>query len=72
MNKLMMRRVTSTAFDQRLGWLIGFLFLVICTTLVLRMLPTLGLFTSAVLVLCASAGWLVIGWEAHVLSKRMG
>ena len=68
MYKLMRRRITSTALDKCLGWVIGFLFLVICTTLVLKMLPMLGLFTGAVLVLCVSVGWLVIACEAHVLS----
>jgi hypothetical protein len=71
MYKLLKRRVTSTALDERLGWLVGFLFLVICTTLMLKMLPMLGLFTSAVLVFCVSVGWLVIGWEAQVLNRRM-
>jgi hypothetical protein len=67
MYKFLMRRVTSPALDERLGWVVGFLFLVVCTTLMLRMLPTLGLLTSAILVLCVSAGWLVIGWEAPSL-----
>jgi hypothetical protein len=61
------RRVTSPGLDEGLGWVVGFLFLVVCTTLMLKMLPTLGLFTSTVLVLCVSAGWLVIGWEAPSL-----
>jgi hypothetical protein len=64
MHKLLMRRVTSPAVDERLGWVVGFLFLVVCTTVMLKMVPTLGLLTSSVLVLCVSAGWLVIGWEA--------
>ena len=64
MYKFLTGRITSPALDERLGWVVGFLFLVVCTTLMLKMLPTLGLLTSAVLVLCVSAGWLVIGWEA--------
>jgi hypothetical protein len=71
MYKLMMRRVTSPAVDDRLGWVVGYLFLVICTTLMLKMLPMLGLFTSVVLVFCVSVGWLVIAWESQVLSRRM-
>ena len=67
MYKFLTRRVTSPALDERLGWVVGFLFLVVCTTLMLKMFPTLGLLTSAVLVLCVSAGWLVIGWEAPIL-----
>jgi hypothetical protein len=67
MYRFLTRRVTSPALDERLGWVIAFLFLVVCTTLMLKMLPTLGLLTSAVLVLCVSGGWLVIGWEARSL-----
>ena len=64
MYKFLTRRITCPALDERLGWVVGFLFLVVCTTLMLKMLPTLGLLTSAVLVLCVSTGWLVIGWDA--------
>ena len=67
MYRFLTRRVTSPALDERLGWVVGFLFLVACTTLMLKMLPTLGLLTSTVLVLCVSAGWLVIGWEVPSL-----
>jgi hypothetical protein len=70
MYKFLTRRVTSPALDDRLGWVVAFVFLVVCTTLVLEMLPTLGLLTSAVLFLCVSTGWLVIGWEARSLFRR--
>ena len=67
MYKLFTSHVTSRALDERFGWVVGFLFLVVCTTLMLKMLPTLGLLTSTILVLCVSVGWLVIGWQAPTL-----
>lgn len=67
MYKLLTRRVTNHAQDERFCWLVGFLFLVVCTTLMLKMLPTLGLLASAALVLCVSAGRLVTGWQAPSL-----
>jgi hypothetical protein len=66
MYKLLTRPVTSRALDERFAWVVGFLFLVVCTTLMLKMLPTLGLLTSTILVLCISVGWLVIGSEAPI------
>jgi hypothetical protein len=64
MFKLLSRRVTSRAPDERFGWVVGFLFLVVCTNLILKMLSTLGLLTSIILVPCVSVGWLVIAWQA--------
>jgi hypothetical protein len=64
MYRFLMRRVTSPALDERLGWVVGCLFLIACTILMVKLSPTLGSLTNAVLVLCVSAGWLVIGWEA--------
>ncbi len=69
MYRLLTTRVTTPAVDERLAWAVGFLFLVFCTTLTLKMLPTLDLLTSIVLVLCASVGWLMIGRESRVLRR---
>jgi CAAX protease family protein len=70
MNKFLTRRITSPALDERLGWVVGFLFLIAGTTLTLKMFPTLPLLNGALLVLCVSIGWPVIGWEAWVLWRR--
>jgi hypothetical protein len=69
MYKLLTRRVTSPALDERLGWVVGFLFLVAGTILMVKMLPIFPLPNSTVLVLCVSIGWLVIGWEARRLRR---
>ena len=70
MYKFLTRRVTSPALDDRLGWVVAFLFLVACTTLMVKMVPTLPLLNSAVLVVCVSIGWLVIGWEASLPVRK--
>jgi uncharacterized protein len=70
MYKLLTRRVTSPALDERLGWVVAFLFLVACTILMVKMVPTLPPPTRTVLVVCVSIGWLVIGWEASRLCRR--
>jgi membrane protease YdiL (CAAX protease family) len=70
MSKLLTRRITSPAQDERLGWVVAFLFLVVCTALTLKMFPTLPLLNGSAVVLCVSIGWLVIGWEARSLWRR--
>ena len=67
MYKLLTRRITSPALDERLGWVVAFLFLVACTILMVKMVPTLPLPTRTVLIVCVSIGWLVIGWQARAL-----
>jgi hypothetical protein len=63
-------RVMSEASAERFAWVVGFGFLVVCTTLMLKMFPELPLLTCTILVGCVSAGWLVIGWEAGVVWRR--
>jgi hypothetical protein len=62
MSKLLRRRLTTQAMDQTIAWVVAWLLLVVCTTLVLKMLPLLDLRWSLLLVFSVSAGWLVLAW----------
>ena len=69
MRRLLVMRLTGARFDIGFAWVAGFLLLVACTTLVLKVLPELSLLRSMVLVVAVSAAWLVIGAQARRLRR---
>jgi hypothetical protein len=61
MRQLLALRITSERLDRYLSWAAGFGILVVCTTVVLKALPELGLATSCLVIGSLGLGWMVLG-----------
>lgn len=60
MHALLRKPIATTRQAHWLGWCAGFGMLALCSTLVLKMLPEMGLAKSALLVTSVAAAWLVL------------
>jgi hypothetical protein len=61
MKRLLSWRVSSDATARRCAWGAGFLLLAACTTLVLKMLPEFGVWSSIGLIGSVALAWVVLG-----------
>jgi hypothetical protein len=63
MVKLLRRHVMSELAARRFAWATAFVLGAACTTLVLKMLPELGVWASIGLVSGAALAWVVLGTQ---------
>jgi hypothetical protein len=70
MIKLLRRHVISEPAARRFAWGAAFVLGAVCTTLVLKMLPELGVWTRIGLVSGVALAWVVLGMQFPRMTFR--